>query len=181
MRPLRQATRNSSVPGIKNARFASREPGMSIAGAGGVEPPTTRLTVERSAIELHPKSDRIAHARNAMYPCHAQARDRTEMPLRARDFESRASASSATWARRDMQSSACARRTAKCSRTRGATPPQMAVRCDQRRGRRLRIVPSGRAVRGGWPMESIINAPSAPRRRRCASCRLRRNSSCRAK
>ena len=125
-------------------------PGVG-TGAGGVEPPTTRLTVERSAIELHPKkattptgstgsrrhctNNRTERGRkpvgrenragqapsHAMRPrsheaagggrvyrrvqsralhSSAQARDRTEMPLRARDFESRASASSATWARR---------------------------------------------------------------------------------
>ncbi len=92
-------------------------------GAVGVEPTTARLTVECSAIELHPISGRQAtttplstsrHAHHnstalltsASTSCnphtpscqHAQTEGRTRIPLRVRDFESRASASSAIWA-----------------------------------------------------------------------------------
>jgi len=109
-----------------NARLSARENralDAQPAGAVGVEPTTARLTVECSAIELHPISGRratpaqrltlpITHdnsttlcelhgmactiARSA--DSHAQTEGRTRKPLRARDFESRASASSAIWA-----------------------------------------------------------------------------------
>lgn len=73
-------------------------------GAVGVEPTTARLTVECSAIELHPIGTRRATWQcndMAAYDQHflnAQTEGRTRILLRVRDFESRASASSAIWA-----------------------------------------------------------------------------------
>src|SRR5215469_9718096 len=42
-----------------HAQFADNE-----TGAGGLEPPTSRLTAGRSAIELHPKRPRAASVSN---------------------------------------------------------------------------------------------------------------------
>ena len=89
----------------------------SCTGAGGVEPPTARLTVECSAIELHPITARAvtpAVVRPLSRPClcgalvalrsrhsavphcgYAQRENRTPMTLRSADFESAASTSSA--------------------------------------------------------------------------------------
>lgn len=110
----------------RNARLSARENRAFDAtptGAVGVEPTTARLTVECSAIELHPisgpratpaqrptsqathdnsttlrESPGIACTIARSADSHAQTEGRTRKPLRARDFESRASASSAIWA-----------------------------------------------------------------------------------
>ncbi len=156
-----------------------------VAGAVGVEPTTARLTVECSAIELHPIRGRkrprgpapnIARytrqlnsvvriirniVQNGTTCClHAQTEGRTRKPFRVGDFESPASASSAIRA-----SINCAQTSVHGWRKRRhGGPTQIGGGVPCRRNPRLSV---------GATVES-----SMPIRRRCKSCMPRRSSSC---
>ncbi len=152
---------------------------LSAAGAGGVEPPTTRLTVERSAIELHPitpvraVTPVLPVVREWFQKCDAQAGGRTRIPLRVGDFESPASASSATWAR------VCAiPHTARGTSVVGCQTDFHRAAITTSRQRAGNYRPSGGRFIRRMPGRGSASPESRSRRPRCKSCMLRRNSSC---